>query len=233
MLRARVIGHGNERCDDEQEDEREHRKERRKSDLVRGLLPLRALDEVDHAVHERVARLRGYAHLDLVRKDARAARDRRTVAAAFADHGSRFARNRRLIDRRGTLDDVAIARDRLARTHHDDVTGAKTRGANLLDASILAAHAAHGRCLRGTERIGLRLTSTLSHSLGEVREHDREEQPDREREHEHARLEKAHDDRDERAHLDDKHDGRAHHVRGVQLAQRLWERLGKSARREA
>ena len=84
-------------------------------DLVRRLLPRRAFDERDHPVEEGLARLRRDAHDDLVREHARAAGDRRAVAARLADHRRRLAGDRRLVDRRDALDDVAVAGDELAR----------------------------------------------------------------------------------------------------------------------
>ena len=53
-------------------------------------------------------------HDDLVGQHAGAAGDRRAVAARLADHRRRLAGDRRLVDRRDALDDVAVARDHLA-----------------------------------------------------------------------------------------------------------------------
>ena len=54
-------------------------------DLVRRLLPHRAFDERDHAVEEGRALRRRDPHPEPVRRDPRAAGDRRAVAAALAD----------------------------------------------------------------------------------------------------------------------------------------------------
>ena len=53
---------------------------------------------------KRLARLRRDAHDDLVGEHARAAGDRRAVAARLADHRRRLAGDRRLVDRGDALD---------------------------------------------------------------------------------------------------------------------------------
>ena len=74
-----------------------------------GLLPARALDERDHAVEKALTRSSRHPDDDLVRQDASATRDGRAVAAGLADHRSRLAGDRRLVDARDSLDDVAVA----------------------------------------------------------------------------------------------------------------------------
>ena len=71
--------------DREEEDDRQAGEQDRQRDLVRGLLAVRALDERDHPVEERLAGLGRDAHDDLVGQHAGAARDRRAVAARLAD----------------------------------------------------------------------------------------------------------------------------------------------------
>ena len=84
-------------------------------DLVRRLAPLGALDERDHAVEERLARLLRDLDDEPVREEPRAAGDGRAVAAGLADDGRGLAGDRRLVDRAGALDDVAVGGDDLAR----------------------------------------------------------------------------------------------------------------------
>ena len=90
-------------------------------DLVRRLAPLGALDERDHAVEERLARLLRDLDHEPVGEQPRAAGDGRAVAAGLADHRRRLAGDRRLVDRADALDDLAVGRDDLARLDDDDV----------------------------------------------------------------------------------------------------------------
>ena len=82
LLGARVDGERLQRDDGEQEDDRQAGEQDRQRDLVRRLLPVGALDERDHPVEERLARLGRDPHDDLVAQHPRAAGDRRAVAAA-------------------------------------------------------------------------------------------------------------------------------------------------------
>ena len=100
--------------DGQQEDDRQAGEEDRQGDLVRRLLPVGALDEGDHAVEERLARLGRDAHDDLVGQHPRAAGDGGAVAAGLADDRRRLAGDRRLVDGGDALDDVAVAGDHLA-----------------------------------------------------------------------------------------------------------------------
>ena len=115
LLGVGVDGERLQRDDGEQEDDRQAGEEDRQGDLVRCLLAVGALDEGDHPVEERLARLGRDAHDDLVGQHAGAAGDRRAVAARLADHRRRFAGDRRLVDRGDALDDVAVAGDHLRR----------------------------------------------------------------------------------------------------------------------
>ena len=96
-------------------------------DLVRRLLPLRALDQADHAVEEGRARRRGDPDLDPVGEHLRAAGDGRAVAAGLADHRRGLAGDRRLVDRGDALDHLAVGRDEVARLDQDDVAGLEAR----------------------------------------------------------------------------------------------------------
>ena len=114
LLGVRVDGERLQRHDGEQEDDREPGEQDVEGDLVRRLLAVGALDEGDHAVEERLARLGGDAHDDLVGQHPGAAGDGRAVAAGLADHRRRLAGDRRLVDGGDALDDVAVAGDHLA-----------------------------------------------------------------------------------------------------------------------
>ncbi len=120
VLRERLQGD-----DDEQEDQRQDREQDVQRDLVRRLLAPGAFDERDHPVEEGLAGVRGDAHRDRVRQDARAGGDRRSIAAGLADHRRRFAGDRRLVDAGDARDDLAVAGDQLAGVDADEVAGAQ------------------------------------------------------------------------------------------------------------
>ena len=117
-----------ERRHDDQEDDRHADEKDRERDLVRRLLPHRALDQADHPVEEALAGPRGHADLQPVGHDSRAAGDRRAVAAALADHGRRLAGDRELVDRGDALDHLAVRRDDVARLDQHEVIQASDRG---------------------------------------------------------------------------------------------------------
>ena len=117
----RVGGDRVERQHDDHEDDRQAREQDVQRDLVGRLLAAGALDERDHAVDERLARLRGDAHDDAVGEHARAAGDGAAVAARLADDRGGLARDGRLVDGRDAPHDVAVAGDQLAGRHDDDV----------------------------------------------------------------------------------------------------------------
>ena len=170
--------------DDDQEDQRQAGEEDVERDLVRGLAPLGALDQGDHLVEEALAGLLGDFDDDPVRKDPGAAGDRAAIATRLADHRSRLAGDRRLVDRCDALDHGAVAGNRLARLDDDDVAAAQL-GCGLLTAVAqlgdgLGAHRAQG--------VGLSLAAALGQRLGEIGEDDRQPQPDADREREPGRL---------------------------------------------
>ena len=114
MLDAGVVGHRHERRGHDHEHDRQAGEQDRQRDLVRRPLPDRALDEADHPVEERLARVRGDRDDDPVGEHAGAAGDARAVAAGLADHGRRLAGDGRLVDARDALDDLAVGRDHVA-----------------------------------------------------------------------------------------------------------------------
>ena len=83
-------------------------KQDRQRDLIRRLLTVRAFDQGDHPVDERLSPLGGDAHDDAVREHLRAAGHRGTVAAGLADDRRRLAGDRRLVDRGDAFDDLAV-----------------------------------------------------------------------------------------------------------------------------
>ena len=86
MSRAGEAREGQQRRDDDEEDDREPGQQDVQRDLVGRLAALGALDQRDHAIQERLARLLGDLHHDPVAEHPCAAGDRRPVAAGLADH---------------------------------------------------------------------------------------------------------------------------------------------------
>ena len=90
-------------------------------DLVRGLLPVRALDQGDHPVDEALTGLLRDPHDDAVGEHRGAAGHRGAVAAGLPDHRRGFTGDRRLVHRRNAFQDIAVARDDLPGLDDDDV----------------------------------------------------------------------------------------------------------------
>ena len=177
-FRAGIVRKRLQRDDDEQEDQRQYRQQDVQRDLVRRLLALRALDERDHSIQERVPGIRRHAHLDPVRDDARAASDGRPVAARLADDRRRLAGDRRFVDRSHALDDLAVGGNELSGLHHDDVVLAQARRGHLLDLPAGGQPVRHGLRSRLAQCVRLRLAAALSHRFGEVGEQHREPEPE-------------------------------------------------------
>ena len=91
-----VDGVGHERRHGEEEDDRQPGDHDVQRDLVRRLLTLGAFDKRDHAIEERLARVRGDLDLDVIGQDSRAAGHRAAVAARLADHRRALPRDHRL-----------------------------------------------------------------------------------------------------------------------------------------
>ena len=91
------------------------------SNFIRGLLPLSPFDQGDHAIQERLAGVGSDLYFDPVGQDARTARDRRAIAAGFANHGSRFAGDCRFVHRRDTLYNFTVRGDEFTRRDEHQV----------------------------------------------------------------------------------------------------------------
>ena len=129
--RARVDRVRPQRDDGGEEGDRQAGEQDVERDLVRRLAPLGALDERDHPVEERLARLLRDLDHEPVREQPRAAGDGRAVAAGLADHRRRLAGDRRLVDRADALDDLAVGRDDLAGLDDHDVAALQLGGRHL------------------------------------------------------------------------------------------------------
>ena len=214
--------------DGEDEDDRQPDEQDVERDLVGRLLPVGPLDEGDHPVEERLARLRRDPHDDAVGEDPGASGDGRAVAAGFADHRRRLAGDGRLVDRGDALDDVTVAGDHLAGLDDDQVADLQLRRRNIDDGAVVEADV--GDRLRAglAQGVGLGLAPTFGDRLGEVGEQHREPQPGGHQADEHVvgrrRLGHVPEEQDggpRRADLDDEHDRVAGLGAGVQLDERV------------
>ncbi len=163
-----------QRHDGGEEGDRQPGEEDVEGDLVRRLAALRALDERDHAIEERLARLLRDLDHEPVGEELRAARNRRAVAAGLADHGRRLAGDRRLVDRADAFDDLAVRGDDLARFDDHDIAALQLRRGHR---SAVAQPRIRRRACRA-KRVGLRLAAAFGDRLGEVRKEHGQPEPD-------------------------------------------------------
>ena len=180
----RELGERPQGHDHRQEHEREAREQDVERDLVRRLAAVGALDERDHAVQEAVPRLLGDLDHDPVRQHARAAGDRAAVAAGLADHRRRLARDRGLVDRRDALDHGAVA----GISSPASTTTTSPRRSSDARLVVPSRRRATVSVRIARSASGLRAPAALRERLGQVREHDRQPQPDRDGEREPGRL---------------------------------------------
>ena len=163
-----------------EEDDRQAGQQDRQGDLVGRALALGALDERDHPVEERLARIGRDADDQPVADERRATGDRAAdVRPGLLEDRRGLARDRRLVDEADALDDVAVAGDRLALLDDDDVALAQLGRADLLERAVRAAAVGRGLGARPAQRGGLGAAAGLGDGLGVGREQDREPQPDR------------------------------------------------------
>ena len=233
--RSRVDRVGPQRDDGGEEGDRQPGEQDVERDLVRRLAPLGALDERDHPVEERLARLLGHLDHEPVGEQPRAAGDAGAVAAGLADHRRRLAGDRRLVDRADTLDDLAVGGDDLARLDDHDVALLELGRRDLLDGAVADIRRDGRGRARRAQRVRLRLAPALGDRLGEVREQHGQPQPERDHadEPELARvaareLEDEDHRRDHAAELDDEH----HRVLELQPRVELRERVADRGEHE-
>ena len=225
--RPRIDSEWFEGSDGEQEYDRQTRKQDRQCYFVGRLLADGAFDQGDHAVEERFARIRTDLNAQRVADHLGATGHAGTdVSTWLLEDGRGFAGDGRLVDIRHAFDHLAVARDDLVLSHHDNVTLAQVGGRDHLLASV--ADAPGWRLFLGrAQGIGLGFAARFGHRLGEVGEHDGEPQPQRDLKREadiagaRGDLLQQHDGGDRGADLHHEH----HRVSGyrarVQFSQRL------------
>ena len=225
---VRVVGEGAQGDDRHEEGDRQPREKDVERDLVRRLAAFRPLDERDHAVEERLARLLRHLHDELVGEQARPAGDGRTVAARLADDGGGLARDGGLVHRSDTFDHLAVGRDHLSRCHDDDVAPPQLGRGHVLDAAAVRPPVGGRRRAGGSQRGCLGLPATLGDGLGEVREEHRQPEPDGDHAGEPERLtgpaDRVQDEdgrRDHAADLDDEDDRVPEQMTRIELEKRV------------
>ena len=233
MANAGVKRHRHERHAGEQKNQREAGKQNIERDFVGRFLPRRAFDQRDHAIEKRFAGTRRDAHDDAVGQHFSAAGDRRTIAAAFANDRSRFAGDRRFIDRGDALDHVAVAGNNFAGFDDDGIAFAQSRRGHCFFAVAVEQAPRGGFLAHLAQRRRLGLTAAFGNRFGEVGENHREPQPEAHVEGEPQRLRSgcrsdqvAQQDqsREHAADLDDEHDRIFDHVLRHELAEALPDR---------
>src|ERR1019366_4846 len=120
----------------QKEDQRQTRNHDVQRDFIWGLLALRAFDESDHSVEERLPGVRCDLDLDVVGEYFCAARDSAAVAAGFTDNRRAFAGDYGFIDAGGPFDRVAVAGDYVIRLAEADISFAQRRRRNNFDHAV-------------------------------------------------------------------------------------------------
>ncbi len=99
----------------------------------------------------------------------------------FANHGSGLAGDGRFVDRCHTLDHVAIGGNEVARLDENDVAGLQLhRGDHVVALAVFGVRQFLGADvrLRRAKACGLRLAASFGDGFREIREQDREPQPE-------------------------------------------------------
>jgi len=176
---------------DQQEDQGQRDQEHLQGDFVGGLAPLGPFDQRDHPVEEGFTRVGGDPDDNGVGDDLGAAGNGAPVPARFAHHRRRFAGHRGLVHQGGAGDYFAVARDQLARFHHNTVPLAE-----LVCADHGEVAAEFGPCqLPGNhlgsglpERCGARLAASFGQGLGKGGEDDGQPEPEGDKAGEPGRI---------------------------------------------
>jgi hypothetical protein len=149
----------------------------------------------------------------------------RAVAARLANHRSRLARNRRLVDGGNALDDLAVTRNHLPGDHTDSIAHAQMRACDLFDRAVRQQLVGRGLRLRLAQRVRLRLAAALRHRRGKICEQHREPEPQRDLQVEAEVVRPAGQHQQQRRHdaayFHHKHHRVLGHLHRVQLLQRV------------
>ncbi len=208
---ARVGGHRLDADHDQDEDHGQGGKQDVQRDLVRGLLPGRALDQRDHAVDETVPGARADPYDDRVGQDRRTAGHSGPVAARLPQDRGGFAGDGGLVHHRGPVDDVAVSRDRLAGFDEHEVEGLELGRVDRLGLGVVQVRAvrpvvqAQRDRVRAcfAQRLGLGAAAALGHGFGEIGEEDRQPEPDADHPGEDGRVDERRERGQDRSNGDD------------------------------
>ena len=168
------------------------------------------------------------AHDDAVGQHPGATGHRRAVPARLPDDRGRLAGDGRLVHRGDALDDLAVGGDRrrpLRRPRRSPLASADAGTRFSVPSGVeepglgLRAHLAQG--------VGLGLAPAFGHGLGEVGEQHRQEEPDGDGPVEDARVGDGLDEGDDGADQNHEHDGVLDLVPGVELLERVDQRMAE------
>ncbi len=133
-------------------------------------MALRAFHQADHAFKEAFSGICGDPHDDSIGKHARSAGHRAAVAAGFANDRCRFAGDRRLVDRRGPFQHVAVGGNDFVGLDDEAIALAQARARHTLLGPVVAQESCVGIRLRAAQRLGLRFAASFGDRLREIRE---------------------------------------------------------------
>ncbi len=168
----RLQGHHHDQEDQGQADQQDV-----EGDLVRGLLPLGAFDQGNHAVEGGFTRVAGDADQQPVGDQPGITGHRRSVAAGLADHRRGLASNGGLVDRSDTFKHLAVTGDHFTGHHAHHIVLAQRAGRDGLVAAITLAKLGGQALAAGPEAVGAGLATALGKGLCEVGEQHGEPQP--------------------------------------------------------
>ncbi len=169
-----------QRHHDHQEHQRQRGQQDRQRDLVRGPLSPGAFHHRDHSIEKRFAGIGAHPYHQPVGDHARAAGDRGAITTGAADHRSRFAGNRALVDRGDAFDRIAVGRNEMTCLDQDVIAESQCTGG---DGRARCVAPGAGKLYRRelllrvaqTRRLGC--AATFGERFGEVGEQQRDPQP--------------------------------------------------------
>lgn len=200
-----------------------------------GVLPVGALDEGDHPVHEALAGFLSDLDDDAVREHGGAAGHCGAVAAGLANHRGRFAGDGRFVHRRNAFHHIAVAGNDLTRGDDHEVALLQQRRGDLFQHFRGAGAPADEAVCDGVgfglaQGVGLRLAASLGDGFGDVREKHCQPEPEHGEPAEPAALADGEHRRPDGADLDDEHHRVAPQRAWIELADRVRQRLEQQCR---